>query len=59
MAEVIEGDEEWHGTAGGYTNHKCRGPKCREAWAATMRDYKKRKKEQPDSIRTYQKKTDE
>lgn len=24
--------EKWHGTSGGYTNHKCRCNDCREAW---------------------------
>lgn len=27
--------EKWHGTAGGYTNHKCRCDACTAAW----RDY--------------------
>jgi hypothetical protein len=25
--------ERWHGTAGGYTNHRCRCDPCRDAWA--------------------------
>lgn len=28
------GDEEWHGTIGGYCNHSCSGPSCRAAWSA-------------------------
>lgn len=24
--------ERWHGTAGGYVNHRCRCDACREAW---------------------------
>jgi hypothetical protein len=26
--------ERWHGTSGGYTNHKCRCDECRAAWRA-------------------------
>lgn len=29
----MRGDEAWHGTSGGYTNHKCRCAACRAAWA--------------------------
>lgn len=29
--------EPWHGTAGGYTNHKCRKTCCRAAHAAALR----------------------
>ena len=28
--------ETWHGTAGGYTNHRCRCPECRTSWAGYM-----------------------
>lgn len=28
--------EEWHGTPGGYSNHRCRGERCRAAWRAEM-----------------------
>lgn len=31
--------ELWHGTLGGYTNHRCRCDKCRAAWRAYMRKY--------------------
>jgi hypothetical protein len=37
---VTEGSEPWHGTWGGYTNRRCRGPKCTEAnrlWVAAWR----------------------
>lgn len=27
--------EKWHGTTGGYTNHKCRCDNCRQAWNAS------------------------
>ena len=26
--------ERWHGTASGYTNHKCRCVQCKAAWAS-------------------------
>jgi hypothetical protein len=26
-------EEGWHGTPGGTTNHKCKCPACRAAWA--------------------------
>lgn len=29
--------ETWHGTAGGYTNHRCRCPECKAEWASYMR----------------------
>lgn len=28
--------EAWHGTPGGYSNHKCRGERCRTAWRTEM-----------------------
>lgn len=28
------GDEPWHGTIGGYCNHRCSGDRCRAAWNA-------------------------
>lgn len=34
-----------HGTASGYNNHKCRCQPCRDAWAASMRDYQCRRAE--------------
>ena len=33
--------ETWHGTAGGYTNHRCRCSECRGAWADYMRTYQR------------------
>lgn len=37
---IREGDgDPRHGTANGYTNHKCRCDKCRAAWAAYMKPY--------------------
>ena len=34
--------ERWHGTVGGYNNHKCRCEACRAAFAAYCRTYRKR-----------------
>lgn len=31
--------EAWHGTPGGYTNHRCRCDECRAAWAEYQRGY--------------------
>lgn len=39
---AVEDDVTWHGTTGGYSNHGCRCPQCRKAWAAYCR---KRKRE--------------
>ena len=36
---MITGDEKWHGTRGGYSNHGCRCPRCRKAHAEYMRAY--------------------
>jgi len=36
--------EPWHGTAGGYSNHKCRCDRCRTAWAAMCRQMKANRK---------------
>lgn len=33
----------WHGTTGGYTNHKCRCDGCRAAWAEYTRGIKARR----------------
>lgn len=38
-------DEKWHGTSGGYTNHKCRCDECRVAFNESMRKYQKRRRE--------------
>lgn len=32
------GPEKWHGTDGGYNNHKCRGDECRAAHAKAQRE---------------------
>lgn len=32
--------ERWHGTDGGYSNHKCRCRGCQSAHAAYMRRYR-------------------
>lgn len=34
--------ERWHGTGGGYSNHKCRCADCRAAHAAVMRERRAR-----------------
>jgi hypothetical protein len=36
--EGMEEQEKWHGTPGGYTNHRCRGPKCKSAWAGYVKN---------------------
>jgi hypothetical protein len=35
--------KEWHGTSGGYTNHGCRCPRCRQAWAEAISLSKERR----------------
>ena len=35
--------EPWHGTPGGYSNHKCRCPKCRAAQKAYSSTWWKRR----------------
>lgn len=39
--------ERWHGTSGGYTNHKCRCTECRAAWAVLIMKMKARRKAAP------------
>lgn len=39
---VGTGREEWHGSTNGYRNYGCRCPRCKEAQAAFMRDYRAR-----------------
>lgn len=34
--------EGWHGTAGGYNNHRCRCHRCREAWRVYHLPYGRR-----------------
>lgn len=36
-------EEKWHGTPGGYSNHRCRCDDCRLAWNAYQVEYKSRK----------------
>lgn len=43
--------ERWHGTAGGYTNHACRCPDCREAWRIYDAARRKRVREGQPSTR--------
>lgn len=42
--------ERWHGTLGGYTNHRCRCEKCRSANTARMREYRERSTEPPRTM---------
>lgn len=37
-------NEKWHGTSGGYTNHKCRCNDCRLAWNAYSRRNKAKRR---------------
>ena len=37
------GDEEWHGTIGGYCNHRCSGERCRAVWNAYQRTLRDRR----------------
>jgi hypothetical protein len=46
VSEQTEGPERWHGTWGGYTNNKCRGPRCREAHRLGMSKWRARRREQ-------------
>jgi hypothetical protein len=40
MSEPVDGpDAPWHGTAGGYTNHKCRCGPCTTAHSADCARY--------------------
>ena len=36
--------EAWHGTPGGYSNHKCRCPECRLAWNGYSRKLQARRR---------------
>lgn len=36
--------QDTHGTAGFYANHKCRCSSCKSAWTYYIRDYRRRKK---------------
>jgi hypothetical protein len=42
-----------HGTAGGYTNHKCKCDDCREAWRISHLAYMHRHPEQQERHRNY------
>ena len=46
MTRGVKGTTTPHGSASTYTNHKCRCPACKEAWAITHRDYMHRHPEQ-------------
>jgi hypothetical protein len=37
-------EERWHGSNSGYTEHACRGPRCRAAHTAANADYRRREK---------------
>lgn len=37
-------NESWHGTMGGYTNYRCRCPRCRQANTDHCRAYRRRKR---------------
>ena len=37
---TVEARERWHGTIGGYMNHRCRCPDCREANSQYGRAYR-------------------
>ena len=39
--------EKWHGTAGGYSNHRCRCDRCRKAWAVEVAASKNRRAARP------------
>lgn len=45
--------ETWHGTTGGYTNHRCRCDDCRAANAETQRESKRRRLEKPIPYRVH------
>lgn len=38
--------EKWHGSAGGYSNHKCRCDACRLAWNKSCRERKRRRRDE-------------
>jgi hypothetical protein len=35
-------ESRWHGTAGGYSNHSCRCPRCTDAWRVYYLNYNRR-----------------
>lgn len=37
------GDEPWHGTIGGYCNHRCSGDRCRAVWNIYQRELRDRR----------------
>lgn len=37
------GPKSYHGSAGGYSNHRCRCAECRAAWAKWKKDYDRRR----------------
>jgi uncharacterized protein YgiB involved in biofilm formation len=46
-----KGPGPWCGTAGGYSNHKCKCDACTTAWADARRDYMARNPEQRERHR--------
>lgn len=40
-------DDKWHGTPGGYTNHRCRCEPCRNAWNTYFRGRRSRRADAP------------
>jgi len=44
---VTSETEPWHGTSGGYGNHKCRCAECRAAWAASVAVSQERRSKRP------------
>lgn len=38
-------NEKWHGTAGGYSNHKCRCDPCRTAWVDMAAELRRKRQE--------------
>lgn len=44
LAAQVPGDEPWHGTPGGYTNHGCKCARCLAAWAELSRKYRAKRR---------------
>lgn len=47
IANASGATARWHGTSGGYSNHKCRCEKCRAAWAERIRRSKESRRLKP------------
>lgn len=43
---LLVGSAPWHGTRGGYENHKCRCDKCRDANATRSRQVRQRRRKE-------------